>query len=269
LRSANPSDLALKAAIRIAQAFHSEIESLFIEDEQLLDCAGYGFVREVSLTGRQRRPISAADMMRALQLAAQGARRQIEGLAKLAEVPLHSRIVRDEPLRALSIACARTGPWNLVALADPLSVTNSGILKQLLQEISGTTGLMVVGPKGERVTGPAIAAVEDTGRLPAMLRTAERLAALDRAEVVLVLVAEDEERLRQMDSEARLAVAAREGVRIESAEITRGEASVVAESLRRLRGGFVICQFGGLLVPAEGDPRALLSVLECPLLLVR
>ena len=36
--------------MRIARAFQSEIESLFVEDEQLFDCAAYGFVREVSLT---------------------------------------------------------------------------------------------------------------------------------------------------------------------------------------------------------------------------
>ena len=40
--------------MRIARAFQSEIESVFVEDEQLFDCAAYGFVREVSLTGRQQ-----------------------------------------------------------------------------------------------------------------------------------------------------------------------------------------------------------------------
>jgi hypothetical protein len=44
---------------------------------------------------------------------------------------------------------------------------------------------------------------------------------------------------------------------------------VVAETLRRLKGGIVICQLGGLVVPDEGDLRPLASVLECPLFLVR
>ena len=39
--------------------------------------------------------------------------------------------------------------------------------------------------------------------------------------------------------------------------------------LAPMRGGFVICQFGGLVVPDEGDLRPLASVLECPLFLVR
>ena len=58
LGSAHPSAIALEAAVRVARAFQSEIESLFVEDTQLFDCAAYGFVREVSLTGHQRRVMS-------------------------------------------------------------------------------------------------------------------------------------------------------------------------------------------------------------------
>jgi hypothetical protein len=43
----------------------------------------------------------------------------------------------------------------------------------------------------------------------------------------------------------------------------------MAETLRRLHGGIVICRFGGLVVPEEGDLRPLASALECPLFLVR
>ncbi|HVH16950.1 MAG TPA: hypothetical protein VNF72_01505, partial [Myxococcota bacterium] len=98
LGSVNPSAAALEAAVRVARAFQSEIESLFVEDAQLFDCAAYTFVREVSLTGRQRRVMSPAGMTRDLRHAAQAARRQLEALARRAEVPLRSRVVRDEPL---------------------------------------------------------------------------------------------------------------------------------------------------------------------------
>ena len=54
-----------------------------------------------------------------------------------------------------------------------------------------------------------------------------------------------------------------------AAEIARGEAAVIAETLRRLRGGIVIGQFGGLVVPDEGNLRPLCAALECPLFLVR
>ena len=67
LGSAHPSVIALEAAVRIARAFQSEIESVFVEDEQLFDCAAYGFVREVSLSGRQSRTVSADAMTKGLR----------------------------------------------------------------------------------------------------------------------------------------------------------------------------------------------------------
>jgi hypothetical protein len=269
LGSAHPSAIALQAAVRVARAFQAEIESVFVEDEQLFDCAAYSFVREVSLSGQRSRAVSALEIGEGLRLAAQAARRQVEALARLADVPLRSRVVRDEPLRAMAIACAETGPWNVLALGEPFAGSNAGLLKQLLVEISGTTGVVMVGPRARHVTGPAVIAVEDPASLPALLRAAERLTALDGAHIVLLLIAPDEDTLLRMDEQARLVVEAREDVRITTAAMARGEAAVVAEALRRLNGGFVICQFGGLVVPDEGNLSPLASVLECPLLLVR
>jgi hypothetical protein len=269
LRSAHPSQVALEAAVRVARAFGSDLESIFVEDQQLFDCAAYGFVREVSFSGTRSRSVSLDTMMRDLHLAAQGARRLVEAVARKAEVPLRCRVVRDEPLRALSIACTETGPWNVVALGEPFTGGTGAILKQLLLEVAGSTGLVAVGPKAQRVTGDVVVALEDTTQLPDMLRAAERLAALDAAQIVLLLIAPDEERLAQMDGEARLVVEAHEGVRIQWAAVARGEAAVIAETLRRLSSGMIICQFGGLVVPEEGDLRPLASVLECPLFLVR
>ena len=180
-------------------------------------------------------------MTQDLRLAAQGARRQLEALARRAEVPLRSRVVRDEPLRALSIACAEIGPWNVVALAEPFAGGNCGLLKQLLVEVSGATGLVMVGPRARRVTGPAVIAVEDADRLPALLRAAERLTALDGAQIVLLLIAPDEEGLDRMDGQVRLVVEAREDVRIEMAEIgarrggrDRGGAAPAERRIRHL-----------------------------------
>src|SRR5262245_18448412 len=94
IRSGHPSAVAMQAAVRIARDFGSDLESLFVEDRQLFDCAAYGFVREVSLSGRESRALSLDTMMRNLHLAAQGTRRQLEALAREAQVPLRCRVVR-------------------------------------------------------------------------------------------------------------------------------------------------------------------------------
>ncbi|MBO0763454.1 MAG: hypothetical protein J2P50_02515 [Hyphomicrobiaceae bacterium] len=269
IRSRHPSAIALEAAVHIARAFGSDLESLFVEDAQLFDCAAYGFVREVSLSGRQTRPLSLDTMMRDLHLAAQGTRRQLEALARKAEVPLRCRVVRDEPLRALTIACAELGPWNVVTLGEPFAGGNSLLFKQMLSEVSGTTGIVTVGPRALRVSGPVIVAVEDMAELSDMLRTAERVAAVDGAEVVLLLVGPGEGDLERMEGETRLVVEDRERVRIELAAVAHGADAHMAETLRKLGGGMVICRFGGLVVPDEGDLRPLAAALECPLFLVR
>jgi hypothetical protein len=139
----------------------------------------------------------------------------------------------------------------------------------MLAEVSGTTGIVTVGPRARRVSGPVIVAVEDVAELPDMLRTAERLAAVDGADVVLLLVSDRQDELARMEGGARLVVEGREGVRIELATVARGASAAMAETLRRLEGGMVICQFGGLVVPDEGDLRPLAAALECPLFLVR
>src|SRR5262249_38276109 len=104
---------------------------------------------------------------------------------------------------------------------------------------------------------------------PDMLRTAERVAGVDGAEVVLLLVGAGEDELARTEGEARLVVEDRPGIRIERALVTRGADAHMAETLRRLRGGMVICQFGGLVVPDGGALRPLPAALGCPLFLVR
>lgn len=265
----DPHVMAVEAALRIARAFGSEMESLFVEDQQLFDCAAYAFAREIPLSGTQSRPLSRDELMRNLHFAAQGARRRIEELAGKAHVPLRCTIVRDEATRALTIACAERGPWNVVTLAEPFKAGNGPQLRQLLNEVVGTTGFVVVGPQARRVSGSIIVAVEDTAYLPDMLRTAEKLAALDEASVILLLIAPDQEQLERIDGETRLVVEAHTNVRIQWAAVSHGASAVIAETLRRLEGGIVVCRFGGLVVSDEDDLRPLAAALECPLFLVR
>ncbi|RTL66705.1 MAG: hypothetical protein EKK41_17915 [Hyphomicrobiales bacterium] len=267
--SPQPHALALLAAVKIAQAFQSEIESLFVEDVQLFDCAAFGFVREVSLSGRSSSKLSADSVAQSLKLAAQGARRELERLARSVDVPLRTRVVRDDPMQALRLACSEVGPWNVVALSEPFTGGFTPMLRTMFDAIEGTTGLILVGPRARRITGPIVIALEDMGRLPDLLRAGERLAALDDVGIVVLLVAPDAQRLHDMEMSARMALAGREKLRIDHAIVSREAPAVAAEALRRQAGGFVICQFGGAVVPDEGDLSPLAASLECPLLLVR
>lgn len=268
-RSGRPSPIALEAAVRVAQAFQSGIEGLFVEDSQLIDLAGFSFAREISLTGRQSRAICSADMERELRLAFAPIWRQIAALARAAEVPVHQRVVRDEPVSALAATCSECGPWNVVALADPFGTLGSSSLRRVLASVLDATGLVIVGPKARRTSGPIIIAVEELDRLPGMLRAAERLSAVTGGEVIVLLIAESQERLHFMEGQSRLLLGETSKLRFALVELRPGASAAAAEALRRMRAGFVISQFGGLIVPDDEDLRPLAAALECPLFLVR
>jgi hypothetical protein len=268
LCSGNPSSLAIEAAIRVAQAFRSELESLFVEDQQLFELAGFPFARAISPIGGHSRSISADEIEREMKLACAALQRRIEVMARAADVPVHRRVVRDEPLKALAEACADCGPWNVVALAEPFASGDCHSLHRLFAAVSDMTGVVVVGPKGQRTVGPVIVAVENIDRLSGMMRAAERLSTVTHGDTIVLVVAEGEEHLHWMEGQARLLLG-EGGVRMVLAQHAHGVSAVVAEALRRLKAGFVICQFGGLVVPREGDLKPLAAALECPLFMVR
>ena len=262
-----PSRIALEAAVRIAQAFQSEIESLIVADQQLFELASFSFACEVSRSGRVQ-PLSADNLQRDIVVAAAAMSRSVREVASRSGVRVHERVVRDEPVRAVARTCSELGPWNVVALAEPFGAGHAAVIGQLFDAVLGATGIVVVGPRAVRLTGPVLVAVEEIDRLPPMLRAAERLAAVTRADVRLLIISEDPRDLEWMEDQARLVLGASPRVKLESSHPVRDTAEL-AERIRRLGGGFLIAQYGGVVVPGAGDLRPLALAMECPLLLVR
>jgi hypothetical protein len=269
LGTGDPHAIAIEAALKVAHAFQSELESLFIEDQQIIDACAHDFARELSLCGRYARTFHPRDLHAVFTHDAHRAEQRIAAMSRAAEIPYAARIMQDEPARALAIACAERGPWNVIALADPFAAGDGATLAQLLADVPGATGLVIVGPHAIRTTGPIIVAVEDIERLPHMLRAAERIAADTSERIVVLLVGDTAYAASELEAIARLALSERPDIALAHAVITYGDAAVIAETIRRMRGGFVIGHLGGLVVPTGGDLRALATVLEGPLFLVR
>ncbi len=264
-----PSTIAIEAAVRVAQAFQSEIESLFVEEQQLLELSRFPFAREISLTGRTSRALSLEAMENEMRDMAAALSRRVAAIARAADVPFRARRERGEAIRVLAKACAESGPWNVVALGEPLSAAQTTTIAELFDTIADTTAIVVAGPRAARAVGPVVAAVEDLEHLPAMLRAAERLASTSDGIIKLLLVAESQAHAQWMEDQARLMIGAQGDIKVAATQTARGEPQVIAEALRRLHGGFVIAMFGGLVVPREGNLKALVSALEGPLFLVR
>lgn len=287
LCSEHPNRIALEAALRVAKAFESEVESLFVEDRGLLDCACFPFVREVSLSGRRSQPLSAEAVERQMRWMAAAMGRELSALARLVDVPLRHTVVRDEPMAALARACSERGPWNVVALGHTLGREAGEYVQRMFEAVTDTTGLILAGPAARRTTGPVVVVVEELADLEPMLRAAERLSppgeverkgaegarrTADRREprgVTLLLVGDSEDKSAWMEGQARLVLGESADTTVARAVVTQGGEAVLAEVLRRLHGGFVVGRFGGVLAPPGGQMRHLIASLECPLFLMR
>jgi hypothetical protein len=261
--------VALDAAVWLARAFQSEIEGLFVESLQLLELANFPFASEISFSGRARRQLSRQELERELRAASAAFHTLVQKRAAAADVTAWSRIVRDDPISALSAACAALGPWNAVALAEPFTSPTCPPLKELLEQVRDATGLLVVGPRATRTSGPVVVALEHAELLPALVGAARRLAAVDDKIVSVCLVASDDVALLELDAATRLVLSEYPDVQLACACLTFGAEAAAAEALRRMRPGLILARFGGLLMPEKGDVRPLAASLECPLLLLR
>ncbi|MEO1608765.1 MAG: hypothetical protein AAFR90_05340 [Pseudomonadota bacterium] len=265
----SPSQAAISAAFKVAEAFQSEVESLYVEDRELLTLASYPFATEVSFAGRLRRRLSQRTLHGDFFSIFSAARRQIRSIAAACDVPLQERYVRDEPVHALASACAQRGPWNVIALAEAFDANSCTLLCEVFDTVLDTTGVILAGPKGCHPAGPIIVAVEDAGRVPGMLSAAERLAQVQNSPIAVLVVANTAHQCAQLDDKIRQISAEHPNVFKAGNVAAAGEAAVVAEAIRRLNGSFLIARFGGVAIPRQGSLRPLAAVLECPLLLVR
>jgi hypothetical protein len=268
LGTGGPDRIALEAAFRVARAFEAELESVFIEDQELLDCAAYADQREVSLCGRETRTLSPVAMLRQMSHAARGAERQLSAMARIAAVPYRARIVRAAPVAAVARTCADAGPWNVVALAEPVGEPDRASVLRLIRDVDAATGVVLVGRRACRTHGPIVAVVEDVDRLSPMLRMAERLASETSEPIRLLLLGETEMEAMALEARARLALGERSDVTLHVPVAAYREPAAVTEAVRRAAPGFVIGHAGGALLPADASWRPLLSTLECPVFVI-
>jgi hypothetical protein len=267
--SAQTSASAIEAAMLLARAFQSEVESLFVEDRQLFDLADFPFARAIASDEEGWRAMPREDLERELRFVGAALQRQVADAARRASIVCRSRVVRDNPLDAVAKACAENGPWNVVAIAEPLGTGDEKRLAQVFANVLDTTGVVVAGPLARRTRGPVVVTLEQFERVGPMLRAAERLAGVTGGSVRLMLVGDRRDELAWLEGEVRLLFGDNKGPALETVLTARGDVVPVAEAVRRHKGGFVLAQYGGHLVSQETSLRPLAAALECPLLLVR
>jgi hypothetical protein len=273
---------AVEAALRVAQAFQSSIECVFVEDQQLYDLAHLPFSREVSRDGAVVRPAAPDVLELDLRCDAIAAQRYVTRLAAAKGVPQSGRIMRDTPVDALTRACAEHGPWNVIAMITPITTGgDDDLLLTALTSIPGHTGVVCMGTKVQASHGNprrVLALIERLDDLHVLLRTSERLAAPQTpgtltADITLLVTGSNAEPQADIEPHVRLALASREHVAEDNwarvAVALADGAGRVLEYLQRLAPEFLVARFGGDYLPGAGDPSPIIASLPCPIFIVR
>ncbi len=278
-RTGTPDLAAIAAAIAVARAFDTSLETLIIECPEVLALTRHGFAREISHGGHIS-TLSVASLAVGQSAERRSAEKAILDALKAAEVPNTLTVIRAGSMDAIAEACRAEGPWNIVCLADTVGARDGDWLSGLLATVGGTTGVVCVGPRAKPSTGDVVVVVEDVERLTQLLRAAERLAAvLGRSKgnvpaIRLLLAGRSRAHSDDLEGFVRLAlpdgrVRGGASVLIEHRRPDHSTHAELAEVLRRLEPGFVITRAGGIAMPAGTSSNDVIAVLSCPLLLVR
>lgn len=262
------NDAALKAAIHVAKAYHSEIEALFVEDRDVFALADHAFASEITLSGGALSTLDAAELEAQYRAVHAAETRHVMAAAAAAGIEARVQTARDEAISALIRCCAASGPWNVVVLAEAFDSACGGAIGRVLDAVEDATGVVATTRKSQLVAGSIVVAVEDEDRLSVMLRTAERLAAVNGCETRLLLIADNQDELHWLEAQARLLVAGNKRCVIELHDPLRATVAAVAERISGMRATFLIARHGGLVLPQNGyNPLA--AALRCPVFCIR
>lgn len=262
------NDAALRVAVRIARAYRSELEGLFVEDRQVFAFANYSFAREVAHADGSVRALDAGELHRQYRAICEAETRHILTVAAAAGVEARVQSVRDDEMRALVRCCAASGPWNVVVLAASDTSSGTGSVGNVLDAVHDATGVVAVPRKVRASSGPVVIAAEDEDRLPVMVRTAERLAAVTGSPIKLLLVASAQDELPWLEAQARLLVPDQKHCEIELYDTSRASVSALPERIRKLGACFLITREGGVVLPYDLS-QPLTALLSCPVFSIR
>ncbi len=262
---------AARAAAKLAAAFQAEIETVTV------DAGNVGLSGDLSVTGFVSRGTGApakdvsaaaahfdrASLAEALLMRRQ--RREVADCAQRHGVTCRHTMASGDAIDVLAELCTVRGPWNVVVAAGASAVPSVGTL---FANVSGATGV-VVAPVG-RVSGdgPVVVVAEDLERLPSMIRAAARLTRMF-GRIHVLFAAGTRTELNDLEARARLAIPAQTDVVFEVSEPSFGAEEMYDDSLRKLTPSFVVCRFGGTVLPTGRALSRTIAKTGAPFLLVR
>jgi len=265
LRAAGTSPVVLQAALRVAAALQSDFESIFIEDDELLSLAALPFAREITMSGRRLRPLTAEAIEREMRAASSAVRREIEALARTLDVKTQFSVVRDQLDLALRQVGERAG---VLVIGEPVS-SSAGRreLRALASCMAGVSACLMAGGRVRQATGSVVALVDDPARFDEIVSMAARFAGTAAGELAVLGMEDALGGPEELGKRLAGIVGGERRVRIET--LRTDEPGYVAYSVRRLGGGLLVAGYGGRMIAGDAAVVSIATRLECPLLLLR
>lgn len=265
IRSGSANPMALEAATRLAQAMRTEFESLFVEDDELLSLAELPFAREISPTGRRRRTLSSDDVRREMRSRSNTIRRDIEQIARSANIRCHFSAIRESADIALSRASENA---RILVFADSIGDEAHIRTPTLTRCFGAVEACLVLGSRVRRTMGAVVIALDEIATLPSMTNLAEHWISGRSDEIILVLLGPALADRSQIRRSIEAIVPADRQVSVQTiAHEQTGRA--IAEISATTHAGLVIARQHGPLAPDDKRLARVVTALECPLLLHR
>ena len=266
LRFGTPNAVAMQEALHMASAFGCELEGLFISDAALDHIAGLSVARSISASGRKIVNQVSTELAREIFLSSQSMRREFDQLASRADLKHQFKTVRDQPIRAILNACTEGKAASILVLSETLPLKHIAEIDELLKGAPTLQAVLLVGPGAKRRAGPVVIVPEKTANVPNMFMAAEVLAKKDQ-QIIIFLSGEDAAELSRRSEKLQEILPPSNRLNILTAVLPQGQPAVMTEAIRRLRGGLVIAEYGGRLMPCRENIVTLATALECPLMI--
>ncbi len=259
---------ALTASARIAAAYGSEIETVVVGAIDLSALGDLPVRRVAGVRWGGSAATPALDIANAFDLLAQRHRRTADGLGATFKVPVRHTRTSGDAVDRLAELCGAHGPWNIITLSRAPSAGLGPVISDILANVSGATGVVVAGREREPRSQDVVVAIEDSERLPSMLRAAERLRA-GKGRIRVLIAAASPAHYSDIEAAVRLATEGRQGLVFEASGATFGVEGALDERLFKSRPGFVIARFGGTLLANGRALARTMTMARAPFLLVR
>ena len=256
----------LLAATHLANRFHAHLETLYIEDINLLRLAELPIAREVSGSSYQVRQLTTADMERQLRTQVERLRRFVQGAAQQARLNVEFRVLRGQVASELNLALSQVDLLIMGKNTQPLrhSEKLGRITRHILESANCHVMLVQYGGAVDRPVAVLYTGTEASRRA---LQLGIQLAEGDHDQLSIFYPSLPANEQEALQAEA-MATCAAQGINPMQLVLKDAHVAEVLTALQQCKGRILILESKPAPLTAE-DRQALLQQSKVPVILVR